>query len=72
MVRGHFIAIEGIDGSRFGAFEDAEILKAVRAIYLELCEEGKMVKISADRELAEVRADIVRIISERLGVSVDA
>ncbi len=57
-------------GSRIRAFEDPEVLGKVRALYLELCEEGKMVRIPADRELGEVRAEIAKVIRERLGIEI--
>jgi len=56
--------------SSAGAFEDPEVLRRVRAVYLELCAEGKMVMIPADRELREVRAEIARVVGERLGIEI--
>jgi dTMP kinase len=52
------------------AFEDPAVLERVRAVYLELCEEGKLVGVPADRELGEVRAEIARVIWERLGIDI--
>jgi len=52
------------------AFEDPAVLERVRAVYLELCEEGKLVRVPADRELGEVRAEIARVIWERLGIDI--
>ncbi|MEM2858863.1 MAG: dTMP kinase [Nitrososphaerota archaeon] len=57
-------------GSRFRAFEDARVLETVRSIYLELCGEGKMIRIAADGELREVRAEIAKTVSGRLGIDV--
>jgi dTMP kinase len=51
-------------------FEDPAVLERVRAVYLELCEEGKLVRIPADRELGEVRAEIARVIWDRLGIDI--
>jgi dTMP kinase len=52
------------------AFEDPAVLERVRAVYLELCEEGKLVGVPADRELGEVRAEIAYVIRERLGIDI--
>jgi dTMP kinase len=52
------------------AFEDPALLEKVRAVYLELCEEGKLVRVPADRELGEVRAEIAKVIWERLGIDI--
>jgi dTMP kinase len=52
------------------AFEDPALLEKVRAVYLELCEEGKLVRVPADRELGEVRAEIARVIWDRLGIDI--
>lgn len=57
-------------GPRMRAFEDVSVLQRVRSVYLELCREGRMVRIPAERELGEVRADIARAVRERLGIDV--
>ncbi|MEM2232478.1 MAG: dTMP kinase [Nitrososphaerota archaeon] len=56
--------------SRLRAFEDVEVLRRVRSVYLELCGEGKMIRIAADGELREVRAEIAKALRERLGIDV--
>jgi dTMP kinase len=54
------------------AFEDPALLIKVRAVYLELCEEGQLVRVPADRELGEVRAEIAKVIWERLGIDIQS
>ncbi len=56
--------------SNMRAFEDPSVLERVRAVYLELCSEGMMVRIPADRELRAVRDELARVIRERLGIDI--
>jgi dTMP kinase len=55
---------------RFRGFEDAQLLEAVRAAYLTLLEEGLMVSVDGNRDVAEVERDLLSIISSRLGIRV--
>lgn len=55
---------------RFRGFENAQLLEAVRAAYLTLLEEGLMVSVDGNRDVAEVERDLLSIISSRLGIRV--
>ncbi|MDW8041757.1 MAG: dTMP kinase [Nitrososphaerota archaeon] len=47
-------------------FERVEVLEKVRNLYLELCEEGELLRIDARRDLSEVRKDLVKAIEDLL------
>ncbi|MCS7095355.1 MAG: dTMP kinase [Thaumarchaeota archaeon] len=47
-------------------FERVEVLERVRDLYLELCEEGELLRIDASRDLENVRKDLMKAVEELL------
>lgn len=52
--------------SRFGEFEELNLLSRVRSIYLELVKRGLLVLIDASRNLVDVYRDVERVILDTL------
>jgi dTMP kinase len=51
-----------------GPFEDVAILKRIRNVYLELVENGEVVKIDAKKPLEEVLGEVFNVVNSRLNL----